>query len=40
MTREERLEKQKQRLIEMKVPEEDLHEQGFGSCELNYSEKK
>ena len=29
MTREERLEKQKQRLIEMKVPEEDLHEQGY-----------
>ena len=29
MTREERLEKQKQRLIEMKVPEGDLHEQGY-----------
>ena len=29
MTREERLEKQKQRLIEMKVPEDDLHEQGY-----------
>ena len=29
MTKEERLEKQKQRLIEMKVPEEELHAQGY-----------
>ncbi len=29
MTKEERLEKQKQRLIEMKVPEEKLHAQGY-----------
>lgn len=29
MTKEERLEKQKQRLAEMKVPETELHEQGY-----------
>ena len=29
MTKEERLERQKQRLIEMKVPEEELHAQGY-----------